>query len=195
MKIFNFFKNLLDKKNNKKLMNSLIMIIIMSIIGLIGLDIIDISDKSQSNIKLVNEKKISDKEYENPNTYNDTTEKELEGILSQIVGVGDVNVMITYETTSEVIPAMNVTSSMEESQEKDSQGGIRTTKQENTSKNIVTNNQQKNLVVIKEIKPEIRGVVVVAQGAENIIVKNSIIDAVKTVFQIPSHKVMVYEKK
>ncbi|PAB60962.1 sporulation stage III protein AG [Anaeromicrobium sediminis] len=195
MKIFNFFKNLLDKKNSKKLMNSLILIIIISVIGLIGLDIIDISDTSQSNIKLVNEKKVSDKEYENPDTYNDTTEKELEGILSQIKGVGEVDVMITYETTSEVIPAMNVTSSMEESQEKDSEGGTRTTKQENISKNVVTNNQQQDLVVIKEIKPDIRGVVVVAQGVENIVVKNSIIEAVRTVFQIPSYKVMVYEKK
>ena len=44
-------------------------------------------------------------------------------------------------------------------------------------------------------KPEIRGVLVVAKGAENIQVKKWIIEAVTRALDVPSHRVAVMPKK
>ena len=114
---------------------------------------------------------------------------------TQIKNVGEVDVMITYESSTEVIPASNITESNQVTEEKDAQGGTRTTVQEDMSKNVVTSGGNQDLIVIKEIKPQIRGVMVVAKGAGDIRVKTELVEAVKTIFQIPGYRVMVYEKK
>lgn len=194
MKKFNMFKTFFQNYNSKKYLNILILIVTISTVCLIGLDIISLDKSNSSNVRLVNTPVSSENNSMTNLEYSDTTEKELENILNQIKGVSQVSVMVTYETTAEVVPAMNVTNSTQESEEKDSEGGIRNTKDENITKNVVTSTDKNSLIVIKEIKPEIKGVVVVAKGAENIVIKNSIIEAVRTIFQIPSYKVMVYEK-
>ena len=50
-------------------------------------------------------------------------------------------------------------------------------------------------VIIETKKPVIRGVLVVAGGAENMTVKNWIIESVTRVLDVPSHKVAVMPKK
>ena len=45
--------------------------------------------------------------------------------------------------------------------------------------------------VVKEIYPEIKGVVVVSDGADDIIVKQNILEAVTTALAIAPHKVCV----
>ena len=45
--------------------------------------------------------------------------------------------------------------------------------------------------VIKELQPEVEGVVVVAQGGGNDIVNQNIVDAVSVLFHISSYKVKV----
>ncbi|MBF8982657.1 stage III sporulation protein AG [Lutibacter sp. B2] len=191
MNIFEKLKEILSNKEEKKLINNLMIIVLICTIGLITWDTFS-SQKKISNVG------TSDKAQEDSNEYNNgyqsQTEAQLKKILSQIKGVGEVDVMITYETSAEVVPAINVTKSSQLTEEKDAQGGVRTTTQEDSSQNIVTTNQKNDLIVIKEIKPDIKGVVIVAKGASDIGVKNELIEAVRTIFQIPSFKVMVYEK-
>ena len=50
-------------------------------------------------------------------------------------------------------------------------------------------------VVIETKKPAIRGVLVVAKGADNIQVKKWIIEAVTRSLDVPSHRVAVMPKK
>jgi stage III sporulation protein AG len=50
-------------------------------------------------------------------------------------------------------------------------------------------------IVLETKKPVIRGVLVVAQGAENIHVKQMILEAVTRVLDVPQHKVAVLPKK
>jgi stage III sporulation protein AG len=50
-------------------------------------------------------------------------------------------------------------------------------------------------VVVETKKPDIRGVLVVAKGAENIQVKKWIVEAVTRVLGVSSHRVSVVPKK
>ena len=49
--------------------------------------------------------------------------------------------------------------------------------------------------VVKEIYPEIQGVVVVADGADDILVRQNITNAVTTALNIAPHKVCVVKKE
>lgn len=200
MSFFNKFKDMLDTGNTKKIIHNLAIIVIVCIIILISLSTFfpkkEAKDVNNSNLDVVNG------ELEDINipkeAYSDNMEDRLEKILSKIDGVGEVKVMITYETSTEVVPASNVTKSQQTTKETDTQGGNRVIEQENTSENIVTvsNKDYNNSpIVIKEIKPIIRGVIVVADGVDNLQVKNNLIEAVTTIFQIKSHKVKVYDQK
>ncbi|ABR48651.1 Sporulation stage III, protein AG [Alkaliphilus metalliredigens QYMF] len=135
------------------------------------------------------------------NQGNLTDEERIEGrlkaILENIRGAGTVEVMITFEIGPEIIPASNVVQSQDLTEEKDANGGERTITSTNTNETIVTTNDSggNNPLVLKEIKPQINGVIVVAQGAENAEVKRKLYDAVRTVLQVSGHKVQIYPKK
>jgi stage III sporulation protein AG len=182
----------------KKTISNFIAIIIVCIILLISWSVF-FPEKKEAETAVENEniKNVSMEKSENSINYNESLDRRLEEILGHISGVGEVEVMITYETSEEVVPALNVTKSQQTTQESDKQGGTRTIKQENISENVVTinsENYKNSPIVIKEIKPVVRGVIVVAEGAGNPEVKNQLIEAVTTIFQIKSHKVKVYDR-
>ncbi len=189
MNYFNKLQEYINNKGHKKIIYNFIAVIVICLIALITWDTfsdkpIESSFDTQAPLNTKNTIQSSDS----------SDEIQLENILSQIKGVGEVDVMITYESSSEVVPASNTTTSSQVTEEKDAQGGARSTTQENLTNSIVTSNNNNDLVVIKEIKPQIRGVVVVAEGAGDIKIKSELIEAVRTVFQVPAHRVMVYEK-
>ena len=192
MKIYKKFRNCFNNKQYKKIIYNLATFVIISIIFLVAWDTFLPKKPNPKNETPVhkNENIIE----EENNKFQTTQESKLENILSQIKGVGKTNVMITFEAGSEVVPAFNVQNSKQLTEEKDAQGGIRSTTQEDSTKNIVTGNKDDEMIILKEIEPQIRGVVVVAEGAGDIEIKSRIIEAVQAVFQIPISKVMVYEK-
>ncbi len=59
----------------------------------------------------------------------------------------------------------------------------------------VVTNSEGGMIVLKEIKPKVKGVIVVAQGAEDIEVKEMLYEAVKTVLGISGNRVEVYSSK
>lgn len=196
MNFFKWLKERLENSNSKKMINNLAVVVIICIILLISWSAFfpnkepSVADKSEVEKTSV-ENKIPE------TAYSDSMEDRLEKILKSIDGVGEVEVMITYETSMEVVPASNVVKSAQTTEENDKQGGTRVIKQENSTENIVTVNGKdynNSPIVIKEIKPIIRGVIVVAQGAGDAVVKKNLIDAVTTIFQIKSNKVKVYDK-
>ena len=194
MKFINWLKEKLENSNSKTMINNLAVVVIICIIILISWSAFFPKEDQEAQDNNVVEKTSVENNIPEA-AYNDSMEDRLEKILEGIDGVGGVEVMITYETSTEVVPASNVTKSAQTTEENDKQGGTRIIKQENTTENIVTiNNKDYNNspIVIKEIKPIIRGVIVVAEGAGDPVVKNHLIEAVTTIFQIKSHKVKVY---
>lgn len=188
------FKESINNKGYKKIIYNFLTLIIICIIALIVWDTF-LPNSMNTATKGALEKVDVKKDTNWKSDYQESAEIQLKDILKEIKGVGEVNVMITYESSAEVVPASNVTKTNELTEEKDAQGGSRTTTHEDLTENIVTSNDSNKLVVIKEIKPQVRGVVIVAQGAGDIKIKTELIEAVRTIFQIPAYKVMVYEKK
>lgn len=132
--------------------------------------------------KAVPKKKAAD----TPPQQTATEEQRLAAIISDIKGAGNVSVMITYEGTSEKDLAYETRSDRTTKQE----GGVLT---ENIDKQAVMASGEPT--VIKETYPQVKGVVVTAEGAADAAVKNNIREAVQSALGVPSHKICVFEKK
>ncbi len=191
--IFNKIKIHLEKNNNKKFIHNLFIILLASIILLI---IANASiDRKKNNPKYLIDETKKD--------YIDTTEKDyglyledkLINILSELKGVGRVNVMITLESTVEKIAAKNTTTVSENTVEEDAEGGTRKMDREDLTVQVVTKGNNDDLLVIKEIKPKVQGVIVMAEGADDPLLKESLYEAVKTVLGIKGNKVQIFSSK
>ena len=190
MDLITKFKLYLEKLNTKKFIRVLLIVLLVGAVLLILSSIIfDSKDKKDP----FTNKNLQNDELElKTDDYAEILEKKLESILSEIDGVGNVNVMITLEDTSEKVPAINTTKNQETSNEEDSQGGIREVLREDSTSQIVTKGSDGTLIVLKEIKPEVKGVIVVAEGADDLQVEEKLYHAVKTVLDIPGNKVEIY---
>ena len=136
--------------------------------------------------------KISSNNIEN-DEYN--LEKNLEDILSKISGVGKVQVLITYSQTSEVVAMYNEKNVSSNTEEKDTNGGIRTIEQVDTDKEIVyeEKNGEKVPITQKVVMPKIEGAIVTAEGAKNADIKTNIIQAVSAVTGLATYRIQVFE--
>lgn len=134
----------------------------------------------------------------NKTNYGEQLEKKLEDILSQIEGVGDVSVMITFHSGKELIPATDSKNGSTITEEKDNQGGSRKVTQSDREEQILVMNGQGGVeqpLILKELQPMVKGVIVAAEGASDIRIKANVKEAVKVALGIPAHKVQVYKKK
>ena len=115
----------------------------------------------------------------------------MERILGEIVGVGKVSVSVIYAEGPTREYAVNVSSTQRDTEEKDQAGGVRSTKEitENGEVVLLEGNQQP--VMIKESMPKIQGVLVVADGAEDPLVKEKVFKAVQGLLQVPAHRITV----
>ncbi|MBZ2173748.1 sporulation stage III protein AG [Schnuerera sp. xch1] len=190
-KYINKIKEYLQKLDNKELMRNLFIILI---IGIILFILADTFFQDEEQVTKLNEDNITKNSGEYETDYSYILEKKLESILSQLKGVGTVQVMITLEDTTEKVPAFNTTKNNETTKELDSQGGTREIVREDTTIQIVTEGEG-SPIVLKEIKPTIKGIIVIAEGAENLEVKEMLYEAVKTVLGISGNKVEVYISK
>lgn len=129
--------------------------------------------------------------------YAKNLEYQLSDILSKINNAGDVSVMITLKSGSEIVPAKDETVADKITDEKDTSGGTRTINETNTADKVVFQNQtggESKPLIVKQINPEIKGVIVVAEGAKDAKVKLLISQAVQTVLDVPAYRVTVYER-
>ena len=117
-------------------------------------------------------------------------ESQLEEILQQISGVGRTEVLIVYEDDGKVIIEKDESVSEELIQEADSSGGTRTTTiNRNERQTIYANGEIP--YVIQKISPTIEGVLVVAEGAGNTMVKNQIQQTIEALFGLDAHKISI----
>ncbi len=188
-KFLNKIKEYLKNISNKDMMRNLFIILIIGIILFILADIFIENNKQQVKIG-DNLDKVEDLQG-SYSDYSTLLENKLENILSQLKGVGEVKVMITLEDTTEVVPAFNTTKNNETTRENDAQGGTREIVREDMTVQVVTNDNGEP-IVLKEVRPTIKGVIVIAEGAENLEVKEMLYEAVKTVLGVPGNRVEVY---
>jgi len=193
MKLEKLINTLLKKISSNKKYTNLAIVISIGIMLLIGISIFFEGEESIKDINNIapNEKnkEIYEKDYSNE------IEVKLKKILGEMKGVGDVEVMVTLLETVENIPAINTTKNKEVTKENDSEGGTRDVMREESTEQIVMNGNGGEMITIKEVKPEIKGVIIAAEGANDIKIKETIYNAVKTVLGISGNKVEVYVKK
>lgn len=114
-------------------------------------------------------------------------QQELEDILSHISGVGEVKVMVTYSSTFEKSIAYEKNTNKNEKKD-----GDNTVNEISSEISAVLSSGEP--FIIKELYPQIQGVLVVADGGDDILVKQNVINAVTTALNIPQHKVCVVKK-
>lgn len=115
-------------------------------------------------------------------------EKNLANILSEIKDAGKVSVMITFESGVEQIYAYTT-----DTQTNTTSDGIKETSVIYDKSSIVISGGQP--VVIKEIMPLIKGVIVVAEGADKMSVKLDIVKAVQALLEVPPGNIEIFAKK
>lgn len=106
-------------------------------------------------------------------------------ILSQIAGVGDVEVFVTLERSSKIVIAESITEEIRE-------GEMRQTKSPITLR--ADGGSYEVPVILEEYEPQLRGVLIVASGAEHPQTRYQILQAVQTVLQLPMYKIEVLAK-
>lgn len=120
-------------------------------------------------------------------------EERLESLLSEMAGVGKVKVMITLESSEELVVEKDDAMVRSNTNENDSAGGSRMINQVDTAPTTVyrTEGGESEPYVVKTISPRVEGVVVVAQGGGNGTVNKNITEMVQALFGVEAHKVKV----
>lgn len=180
-----------DKKDNKRNIENLVILAVLLIITIIAINYIWKGDKkkNQSNgNKILAETTIVEGNMDN--NYNELEQK-LKNILSNISGVGEVEVLITYAQTSSVNPVYNEDFDESVTQEEDTSGGKRTISSTSNKREVICSN---NSVVTQSVtSPQIQGAVIIAKGASNANVKTNIIQAVEAATGLSTYKIQVFE--
>ncbi|MFA5528338.1 MAG: hypothetical protein WC996_06940 [Peptostreptococcales bacterium] len=194
-------REILDKivKGNKKkeVINFLIsLVIILAMLMFFYNTIFKGNEKEadRRNASFVNGNMQKEVEYNEEDPSIEGDEKKLETILSKIKGVGEVHVMITYETGREIIPAVDISENIQTKEEKSQNGQISLDTSKDSRQNIVTVNNS-DMLVLKEIKPKVKGVIIVAEGSNDLVIRNDIIRATAAVFDIYVDKIVVFDSK
>jgi stage III sporulation protein AG len=130
-------------------------------------------------------------------SYEEAVEGKLTHTLSQVKGAGTVVVNITWENSTTQEHARNITKESKIIQEKDTTGGVRSTTETKESTQILVSkeNNMDRPVLVREIKPMIKGVLVIADGAYDSNIKAILTKAVEAGLGIPSYKITVLAQK
>lgn len=120
--------------------------------------------------------------------YGEYLETKLERVLKDIDGAGNLKVMVTFngrityeyaKEKEEVTTSSSVT------------GGTNSKTTTNEEILIISQNGKETPIIIKEIYPEISGVLIVCSGASNVAVRLNIISAVETLLGVDANNIQV----
>ncbi len=175
-----FTDNIAKKLGNKKTVS------VILVLGICGMLLIGISDVFSGN-NASQESTVTVEEYIK------TLEERTKDMLTSIEGAGKCKIMITAESSSEQNFATDDSISQDIQSDQDE-----TQNKTDVEKEIVMvedSNGKKIALVKNVIEPKIRGVLVLCEGADNIEIKETITNAVKTLLGISSNKISVIKMK
>jgi stage III sporulation protein AG len=128
------------------------------------------------------------------NTYITELENKLVSVLKKVSGIGEVEAMITLKSSKKQVILKDTPSTQESLDEDDGEGGSRTqsnvTREESTV--LVTDDNGNSVpYIIQEIEPEVEGIVVIAEGGDDINVIMNIMETAEVLFDVPANKIKV----
>ena len=153
------------------------------------------NNDSEEDVPALGQKKSEDTL--SMNDFERMYETQVKEALDQIVGVSNATVMVNVASTATQVYEKNRVEQKQTTDETDRQGGKRKVEDSSVDEQLVILREgDKEVPLISQTeKPEVTGVLVVARGAENIQVKQWIIEAVTRVLDVPIHRVAVLPKK
>lgn len=130
--------------------------------------------------------------------YERELERRLEEMLGMISGAGKVKVMLTLSNGREIVVAENTEYTGKSTKESDPDGGIREIEERKTSNETIiisSKGGESEPLVLKEIEPKVEGVAIVAEGANDITVKDALTRAAHAVLGVDIHKIQILRMK
>jgi stage III sporulation protein AG len=119
--------------------------------------------------------------------------EELQNILSQVEGAGKVQVSLTLSSDGLKNYARNTKNDLRDTKELDRSGVDRNIKEDNQSSDIAVSSG--TALLVEDRAPEVVGVLIVADGAQNGLVKEKLTDATSTLLNISPSQVRVLSRK
>lgn len=156
------------------------------ILGLIGIMLIAVGDFDKTDKAKHAQESISLYEYKT------MLEKETTDFLKEIEGVGEVKVMLSFESGAETVYVQ------QEKSTANSQNNSRENEQVQNNQSsyeneyvIIDSSGDDKALIEKTLQPVVKGVAVVCSGADNISVVTAVTNSVAAVLDVPTHKIYV----
>ena len=191
--------NLFKQKNITNLIILLLLVIMFYLVVSYFTGVNNITKSEKTNLEKVSKEDMNSNSQKDSEvlSYQEKQEKDLERILGKINGVGSVDVVINFQSSEVKVPAVDNSSQKSTTEETDSEGGTRVNSQETDGDKLVMSNSSNGSepVILKTEKPEVLGVMVVAEGAEDSKIKYEITKAISSLYNISVDKVNVLAMK
>lgn len=171
-------------KDKEKRTQNLVLLVILLVILLISINLI--FDKNSNNESNITKKAENDENVSSVSNNIDQTdlEKKLENILSQISGISDVSVVLTYSQDTKQNVVYNTKEEIKDGN---------SSKEASVAYNETSGS--KTAIVESVELPKIEGAIVVAKGANSVEIRSKIASAISSVTNIAAYKVQVFEKQ
>ncbi len=166
---------------------------IILVLGIAGIFLIFISNFIPPGKEETEEVNLPPGEPLTVDNYRKQLEEELAGIVSSIDGAGSVKILITMDSTTEDVFALekNIDQKSQNTGGGESFDSESEYKEENEYVIIKNKDGSEQTVLRKQVMPTIRGVLVVCDGGGNSVTREKITKAVASVLNISSGKVYV----
>ena len=123
--------------------------------------------------------------------------REMEEILSLVAGAGEVRVMLTMGSGTNIF-ARNSQENVAATTEDDGEGGMRSIHSVNSSITYVMVRQSDGSeapLMLQDIGPGIEGIIIVAQGGGDVAVRDALTRAAQAVLGVAPHRVLVLQMR
>ena len=201
-KLKNFIQNYFRKGTENKKRKYVLAIALIAILFILLGNLLSPKNELDTELNQETDAKVQEDDIEevslikNVNEIEASYEKDLQVMLNQIKGVSEVEVMVNVDSTNVNIYEKDLIMGNQSTDETDKNGGMRNVEDETKETKLVYVRQgdQEVPVLVQTKKPDVRGVFIIAKGADNATVKKWIVESVSKVLDVPTYRISVMPK-
>lgn len=201
-KLKNFIQNYFGKGTENKKQKYVLAIALIAILFILLGNLLSPKNELDTELNQETDAKVQEDDIEevslikNVNEIEASYEKDLQVMLNQIKGVSEVEVMVNVDSTNVNVYEKDLIMGNQSTDETDKNGGMRNVEDETKETKLVYVRQgdQEVPVLVQTKKPDVRGVFIIAKGADNATVKKWIVESVSKVLDVPTYRISVMPK-